>query len=157
VKMTTRIAVFFATGFGLGWSPVASGTFGSLPGVGIVLLVWPAPWPLQALLALATSLCAIPLCDAAERHFGKKDDHRIVADEYLTFPICMIGLPLIPWVLGLAFLTNRFFDIIKPPPARGLQSLNGGLGIVSDDVFSSLYSLALNHGLYWLISRWLSM
>jgi phosphatidylglycerophosphatase A len=151
VNAVTRIAVGLATGFGLGYSPVASGTLGSLLGVGIVWLTWPVAWPVQAVLALVTSLCAIPICEVAERHFGTKDDHRIVADEYLTFPICMLGLPLTPWVLGMAFLSNRFFDIVKPPPARGLQRLSGGLGVVIDDVFAALYSLAFNHLAYWAV------
>ena len=146
----------FATGFGLGFSPLAPGTVGTLLGVGIVWLtntylgiVW------QTVAAVILALLAIPICDAAEKHFGKKDPHCIVADEYLTFPLCMIGLPLQPWLVIFAFLSNRALDIVKPPPARRLQDLPGGWGIVVDDVVSSLYSLACNHMAYWVVSRWL--
>ncbi len=75
----------------------------------------------------------------------------MVADEYLTFPICMIGLPFNPWVLLVAFISCRFFDIVKLPPANQLQRVKGGLGIVIDDVFASLYSLAVNHIVVWCI------
>ena len=149
----TRLAVCLATGFGLGLSPVASGTAGAILGLGIVAAVWHAGILWQILTSVLLSLAAIPICHAAETHFGQKDDRRIVADEYLTFPICMIGLPAVGWVLAIAFLSNRFFDVVKFPPSRSLQRLHGGLGIVIDDVFSCLYSLAANHAAYWVLSR----
>lgn len=86
-----------------------------------------------------------------ERQFGVKDDLRIVADEYLTFPLRMIGLLATAGALLLAFLTHRLCDILKPPPARSLQRLPGGWGIVLDDVIASVYALALNYGLYRLL------
>jgi phosphatidylglycerophosphatase A len=146
-----RTAVgWIATGFGLGLSPLASGTVGSLWGVWIVWASFPRlAVAEQALLACLLALVAIPICDIAERGYGTKDDGRIVADEFLTFPLCLIGLPAqSPVMLGAAFLTCRALDIIKPPPARQAQHLRGGLGIVLDDVISSLMSLALNHLLY---------
>ncbi len=148
--MLRRLSLVLATGFGLGYSPVASGTVGTLPGV---VLAWglgtlwarPGGWLFQAPVAALLALLAVPVCGVAERHFGTKDDGRIVADEYLTFPICLIGLPVTWPVLLLAFLTCRACDILKPPPAYRLQSLPGGRGIVADDVTASLYSLLLNH------------
>ena len=140
-----RLSVVLATGFGLGFSPFASGTVGTLPGVLIVAAVWSYGLAVQLVTALVLPLVAIPICQVAERVFGRKDDGRIVADEYLTFPITLIGLPLTPWVVAMAFASSRVFDIVKPPPARQLQALHGGLGIVIDDVIASLYSLAVNH------------
>ena len=149
-----KLTLLVASGFGLGLSPVASGTAGTLLGVPIAaaLCAW-TPLGVQIAAALVLAALAIPVCDAAERHFGQKDDHRIVADEYLTFPICMLGLPADPLTLAIAFVTNRACDVIKPPPARGLQRLRGGLGVVIDDVFAALYSLALNHAIHRLIAR----
>ncbi len=151
--MRAKIMLALATAGGLGYAPVASGTFGTLPGLLLMLALaplWREPrlWPWQALAALALALLAIPICGAAERHFQNKDDGRIVADEYLTFPIGLLGLPLTGPVLLLAFLTNRIMDILKPPPARRLQSCHGGLGIVIDDCIAAFYSLWLNH-LIW--------
>jgi len=145
--------MWFATGFGLGLSPFAPGTVGTL--LGIVMVWFSNPVltvPLQIALAVVLSLIAIPICGVGEKQLGTKDPHAVVADEYLTFPICMIGLPAHSWILVVAFLSNRFFDIIKPPPARKLQDLHGGFGIVIDDVFSSLYSLAFNWGVWLVVS-----
>ncbi|MCX6992775.1 MAG: phosphatidylglycerophosphatase A [Kiritimatiellaeota bacterium] len=159
--------VLLATGFGLGLSPVASGTAGTLLGLPIMLglaPLWAHPafrahsgsgeLMAQMIAALGLLLLAIPICDVAEKHFGRKDDGRIVADEFMTFPIGLLGLPLSPWVLALAFFTNRVFDVLKPFPAKGLQRLPGGLGIVVDDGVAALYSLLVNHAVYYLVRNY---
>ena len=154
-----RVTLAVATGFGLGRAPVASGTFGALLGLPLALgftvlhdrLYW------QIGICAALSLLAVPICGAAERFFGEKDDGRIVADEYLTLPICVIGLPIVQMMrggqvmqglilLGTAFVLSRVCDILKPTPARQLQRVKGGLGIVLDDVFASFYALILTYG-----------
>ncbi len=147
-----NIWVILATGFGLGLSPVASGTFGALLGVPLAYILFSpleGRWLIQLVLALLLVAIAIPVCDKAEKALGgKKDDGRIVADEYLTVPLTLVGLPLNPATMITAFLTHRILDIIKPPPARGLQRLPGGWGITIDDAISSAYALALNWLLY---------
>ena len=151
--MLRSLGVALATGFGLGLSPVASGTVGALLGIPLVYAMSCLPLAGQVAAALALVLVAIPVCQAGENHYGTKDDGRIVADEYLSFPLCMLGLPLVPWVLAMAFLTSRVLDIIKPPPAMQFQKLRGGLGIVADDAMSTLYALLLNHILYAVLVR----
>ena len=148
-----RIILLLATGFGLGLSPVASGTAGTLLGVVIVIAIAPLNWAWQTVVAVCMVLMAVPICGEAEKHFGKKDDRRIVADEYLTFPLCVLALPVVEhlWLLAVAFVTHRILDIIKPPPAKRMQEMHGGFGIVMDDVVSSLYALAVNHAIWWFL------
>lgn len=146
----TRLLNYFATGFGLGLSPFAPGTVGTLPGLPIAWALSCLPWPWQIACCAGLALLAVPICDAGEKFAGVKDPHCVVADEYLTFPVTLIGLPFNGPMIVVAFLTHRIFDILKPFPARGLQSLPGGFGITIDDVVSSLYALALNHALYYL-------
>ena len=165
--------ILLATGFGLGLSPVASGTAGTLLGFPIMLglaPLWAHPafrahpafqahsgsgeLVAQIIAALCLALLAIPICGVAEKHFGRKDDGRIVADEFMTFPIGLLGLPLSPGVLALAFFTNRVFDVLKPFPANRLQRLSGGLGIVVDDGVAALYSLLVNHAVYYLVCNY---
>jgi len=154
-RLSDRFLLVLATGFGTGLSPFASGTVGTLPALPLIWFLWPVmdSWPWQAGLAAVLSLIAIPICSAAERQFQTKDDGRIVADEYLTFPICMIGLPMNPLMLAIAFVSARIFDIVKPEPANRLQAVKGGAGIVLDDVVASLYSLAINHLIYHFLLR----
>lgn len=155
--MTARSnpAVWLATGFGLGLSPVASGTVGTLLGVPLAFALAHLSLGAQAAAAAALAVVALPICGAGERFYGTKDDGRIVADEYLTFPLCVLGLPWLahPWLLGAAFVVNRALDIVKPPPARQAQALPGGYGIVADDILSSLYALAVNHAIWWAAQR----
>ena len=149
------VVLALATGFGTGFSPFASGTVGTCIALPMVWAVWQylPDWPLQLVFAVALTLLAIPICGLAEKHYQTKDDGRIVADEYLIFPICMIGLPVQPVMLAVAFITARIFDIWKPQPANRLQSVKGGLGIVLDDVIAALYSLGVNHLVYHLILK----
>lgn len=150
-----RLVLAVATGFGIGYSPIAPGTLGALWGVVLVRGLYPhMSLRGQLVLAVVLVLLAIPVCDRGEKEIGGKDPHPVVADEYLTFPLCMIGLPAEQvWMLGTAFITHRVMDIIKPWPARGLQALPGGLGIVIDDAISSLYSLACNWLIFWLVQK----
>ncbi len=163
VKNKVGLNLLLATGFGLGLAPVASGTFGTLLGLpiafGMQFLGGPTfqwlgqEWNVQAIaLVVALSIIAVPICSAAEKVFLKKDDGRIVADEYLTFGICILGLPMMDhlWLWPLAFVTNRIFDILKLPPARQLQSVKGGLGIVIDDVIAAIHALIINHLVLWI-------
>jgi phosphatidylglycerophosphatase A len=151
-----RVAVALATGFGLGLSPVASGTVGSLLGVPLAYAVAPLTWPGQAAAVTLMILAAIPVCHTAERVFGKKDDGRVVADEYVTLPLCLIGIPWTAnlWLLPVAFVVHRVLDIWKPAPARQMQQIPGGPGIVLDDVVSSLYGLGIMHALWWAITHY---
>lgn len=151
-----RFVVWIANGFGLGRSPVAPGTTGSLPGVALAWWInTHLAWPWQAAVALALTALAVPICDVAEKHYGKKDDRRICADEWMLFPLCVIGLPAHPLAWAMAFCSARAFDILKLWPAHGLQRITGGLGIVIDDFFAMLYALAANHVAWLVISKWL--
>ena len=150
-----KLCLFLASGLGLGLvAPFAPGTFGSLPGVALAYATTRLPLSLQIAACTALTLLAIPVCGAAERALGIKDDGRIAADEWMLFPIAVIGLPLasLPWwSMVLFFCVVRAIDIVKPWPCRGLQSLPGGRGVVADDFVANLYSFAVN----WAIAAFL--
>lgn len=155
-----------AVGFGSGLLPVCPGTFGTIVGIplAIALTALHGRTLPQIAIALALTLLAIPVCDYAERHFGKKDDGRIVADEYMLLPICFIAQePVFAHLFGaspdparavifvcMAFVVSRVFDILKPFPAYRLQSVKGGLGIVLDDFVADLYSWVA----IWLLNQY---
>ena len=151
-RLFSRVTLSLATGLGAGLSPIAPGTVGCLWGIPISALLKMVPnylW--EAICAGVLTAIAVPICSAAETYFGEKDDRRIVADEFMTFPVCLVGLPLSAPVAATAFILNRLFDILKPPPARQAQRLPGGWGVVADDLIASLYTLAAMHFLRWLL------
>lgn len=142
---------WIAVGFGTGLSPVMPGTVGTLVGLPLAwgLMMIPSLW-VQVAAALLLTLIAIPICGVAEEMIGGKDPGCIVADEYLTLPITVIGLTS-PAALVSGFILHRIFDITKPPPIRQLQHIHGGFGIVIDDFLAALIALALNHILFYYI------
>ena len=141
--MNTLRLAFVTFGF-LGLAPVAPGTVGTLGGV---LLAWlfarTENFLLWTLVACAL-LYAIgrSLGDWAEKRAGGKDPQFFVVDEVIGYLVCILWWdgPSLPALL-LAFFVFRFFDIVKPPPAKRLEALGGGDGILLDDVMAGLYGL----------------
>ena len=153
--MKDKFTLFVATGCGISlFVPFAPGTFGSLPGVALAYAIALLPVWAQIPACLALTLLAIPVCGKAESILGIRDDGRISADEWMLFPIAVVGLPLLSlpwWAMAVFFGVVRLIDIIKPPPAKRLQSLPGGRGIVVDDLVANLYALAVNWIIFALI------
>jgi phosphatidylglycerophosphatase A len=130
------------TVFGLGHIPVIPATWTSLV---VALVLWAlyhyAGWGLEAQLVFLVvfTLAGVPACGGLERRYGE-DPKQATADEAAGQTLALIGLPL-DWVtVGLAFFFFRVFDVLKPWPARRLESLHGGLGIVADDLAAGLYA-----------------
>lgn len=150
-----KLTVLVASGFGLGLSPFASGTCGAILGIplGLAVSTIGNVW-IQVAVCAVLVLLAVPICDGAEKFYGKKDDGRIVADEYMLLPICFIGQgPVWKMIIDggdsridaialvvFAFVVSRIIDILKPTPARQIQAVKGGLGVVLDDLIASIYS-----------------
>lgn len=136
------------TFFGLGYAPVASGTFGTLGGIALAALIgltWPSVYlPLVAALAVGLALAGAPVGDWAERRYGRKDPGEYVLDEVVGYLVAVLW-PVFPgWThLGLAFVYFRLTDILKPPPARQLERVRGGWGILLDDVVAGIWALLM--------------
>ena len=147
-----KFVLFVASGCGIGLvAPFAPGTFGSLPGVLLAYATTRLPAWTQIVACLALTMIAIPFCGAAERILGIKDDGRITADEWMLYPIALVGIPVwaLPWwAMAVFFCVVRAIDILKPWPCRGLQSIPGGRGIVADDFVANLYALGANWAIY---------
>lgn len=147
-----RILLVLATGFGSGYSPLISGTTGTLAALP---LAWFAGAWLSPALFIGFAVLFVPFAilaaDVGGREFRDKDPGAIVIDEWAGLFVTLAGHPVGWRELAIAFFAFRFFDVIKPFPARRLESLPGGYGIVLDDVAAGLYAnLTL-----WLILRWL--
>src|SRR5262245_33061791 len=136
------LRVRIATLFGAGRFPVAPGTVGSALTLPFAAgLAWVSPWALLAGAAASIPL-AIWSAEAAERRFGVKDPSAVVVDEAAgqLAALAFVPLDLRTYVAG--FLLFRLFDVVKPYPARRLERLSGGAGIVLDDVAAGVYANA---------------
>ena len=129
-----------ATGFGTGYAPIASGTFGSLPGLLFIALLAPLGWPVALAGTLVVTLVGIWAADRAARSWGQTDPGRVVIDEIAGQMVTLLFLPITPWTLIAGFLLFRLFDIVKPPPARQFEKLHGGVGIMADDLMAGVYA-----------------
>jgi phosphatidylglycerophosphatase A len=130
----------------LGCSPVAPGTAGTLGGVAIAwILSGTRLFPLWALLVCAgLYVLTQPLGEWAERYAGRKDPGIFVIDEVIGYLITVLwtsGPSLL--ALAVAFFVFRLFDILKPPPARAMERIPGGHGILLDDVVAGVWGLLL--------------
>ena len=151
---------------GVGYLPLAPGTWGSLVGIAIYLLLrylvfHPYLAPLfggsealgsnpflifvfqsaLVLLVIVISIAGVWAATRVERLSGRKDASIVVIDEVagqlFTFFIVLDYLAA-GWIV-LGFILFRFFDIVKPFPARQIEAMAGGIGVVGDDLIAGLY------------------
>jgi phosphatidylglycerophosphatase A len=142
-----RVVLILATGFGLGYSPFAPGTFGSLWGLPLAWGIHQFPEWAQILAPVLCFAVGVPICTRAARLFGLHDPGAVVFDEIAAFSVVFLGTRLNWQTATLGFVLFRVFDVWKPWPARWLERLPGGWGIMADDFAAALYAAA---GL-WLI------
>lgn len=142
VMLVEMMVVQLATGLGLGLLPLMPGTFGSLLGLPLAWWLLNHPARRQAVIMMVLVVTTIPLCHWASMWLGGEDLPQIVADEYLVFPVSVLGLasmPRLPMLL-VAFVSFRLFDALKLPPVNLLEAVGGGLGIVLDDLMAAIYT-----------------
>jgi len=167
---TTRSAKdYLALGIatcGVGYLPLAPGTWGSLVGIGVyvvvrglsmklfffeaahhnfnLLQVYYGVIALELIVVSTITLVGTWAASRTEKLSGRKDPGKVVVDEVAGQFIALIPVPFILdsawWPAIVAFILFRFFDIVKPYPARKLESLPGGLGIMADDVVAGVYA-----------------
>ena len=146
-KPSDFVAISIAT-CGVGYLPLAPGTFGSLVGVGLFFLLVRATGAslLAAIIGaiLVVTFAGIWAGSRIEQLSGRKDPGKVVVDEVAGQLIALFPLTLFArWSTGaviLSFILFRFFDIVKPYPANRLQDLDGGIGIMFDDLVAGVYA-----------------
>lgn len=144
--------LWLATGFGLGYVPVAPGTAGALLGL-------PLAWgmlqlPTAGFVAVQVLLLAVgvPLCTQAARRLAQRNpsesDHdpsAVVYDEYATVPACLFLLPASATILFAGFVLHRLMDVVKPWPICLAERLPRGWGIMADDLVAAVFANVLLH------------
>ena len=161
-----RLLVTF---FYLGALPAAPGTWGSLGAAGVYLLAWLA-WRHSGVHAVWLHLLAgggvvlagvvtVTLGPWMERTWAKKDPAACVTDEVAGQWLALVGLPIgveagpVLGVVGLQFVLFRLLDITKPPPARRLEALPQGWGVLLDDLAVAVYANLVGQVVFRVVWR----
>ncbi|MCH2139838.1 MAG: phosphatidylglycerophosphatase A [Phycisphaerales bacterium] len=157
--MWKRLAV---TSGGLGLLKPGPGTWGSLPPAILVGLLAPVSLEMTQLvlilLLIGGAIASIMLADWYATAFERQDPSEVVCDEVAGMSLCLL---LLPWsqpgalgiwgLTGLAWISFRIFDIVKPEPIACVQRLPSGWGVLVDDLLAGLAAAAL----CWCLLLWI--
>lgn len=148
--------IVIATGFGSGFSPFAPGTVGAA----LATLMWyilsmflSSPFFLYAtiLLIVVFSVLGVLSTNVLEPVWGK-DPSCIVVDEMVGVWIALLAVIPVDWrYMLLAFVLFRLFDIFKPFGIRKLEKIEGGIGVMMDDILAGIYTCMLIFIVKWLV------
>ena len=146
---------FLAVGFGSGLLKPAPGTWGTLAGLMLSILLWNITQSnlFFIFLAVISFIFGCYLCQKTSNDLGVHDDGRIVWDEIVAIFLMFAFLPeynLFTYIL--TFISFRVFDILKPYPIRYFdEKLESGLGIMVDDILAAIFALISLYIIYWII------
>ncbi|MFA9499462.1 phosphatidylglycerophosphatase A [Mannheimia sp. E30BD] len=146
---------FLGFGFGSGLLKPAPGTWGSLAGVILSVLLWNITQSgiFFVILSIIGFIAGCYICTKTSQDLNVHDDGRIVWDEIVAIFLMFAYLPeynLLGYVF--AFISFRIFDILKPFPIRYFdKKLESGLGIMFDDILAAIFALLSLHILYYFI------
>lgn len=133
------------SGLFTGYIPLASGSFGSIVALLIYYIIPNFEKSIVIIPAIIFfSIWGISIGTKFENLYGK-DPAECTIDEVIGMWISLLFVPKELTIALLAFIVWRAMDIIKPYPARKAESLEGGLGVILDDIISAIYSLIIVH------------
>jgi len=139
MTLIDRGIMFAATGCYIGKIGPAPGTLASFLGLGLCFFLTRVDFWLAALLAGMIVVAAVWLSHEAEKILKSDDPACVVIDEVAGMAITLLGLPFNAVTVAIGFVLFRALDIAKPFPIRLLhRRLNGGIGIVADDLAAGL-------------------
>lgn len=146
---------FLAVGFGSGLLKPAPGTWGTLAGLMLSILLWNITQSnlFFIFLTIIAFIFGCYLCQKTSNDLGVHDDGRIVWDEIVAIFLMFAFLPEYNWFTYiLTFISFRIFDILKPYPIRYFdEKLESGLGIMVDDILAAIFALISLYIIYWII------
>ena len=136
---STALATFFGTGL----LPIAPGTWASA-------VALPIGWVIASIggwQGLLTGAIVAGLAGwwASARYVaqtGREDPSEIVIDEVAAqwLALCVVPISIVPYLA--AFFVFRVFDTLKPWPASWAdREVEGGAGVMLDDIFAGAYAL----------------
>jgi phosphatidylglycerophosphatase A len=134
-RVADKVAWVLATWFGCGLFPVAPGTVGTLGAVPLyVLAMREGRWGVAGS-AFAVFVVGVWAASVVSERRREKDPQVVVVDEVAGFLVTMLPVGVLSWrSIAIGFVLFRVLDVVKPWPARQLERMPSGWGIVLDDV-----------------------
>jgi phosphatidylglycerophosphatase A len=152
-----HLPVFIASFGYVGYFPIAPGTAGSLAALALFAFIrWVGVPAFELSVIVAVFAVGVWAASGTETALGRKDPGIVVIDEVLGMLITLALLPVSLVGIAVGFVLFRIFDVIKPYPARRLENLHGGLGIMADDAMAGIYSYLALRGCMWMMPAWLT-
>jgi len=152
-----RLAVFVCSFGYIGFFPIAPGTVGSAAGVAVYVAAQHIAVPyIDVMLIIALGIAGVALTRPCEEDLQCVDPGPIVIDEVVGMLMTLFMIPVGWGGILLGFLLFRALDVVKPFPARQLERLHGGFGVMADDAMAAIYANLLLRGAYYLAPGWLS-
>ncbi len=129
----------FGSGAFSGFSPVASGTVGSLVGLAIYFIPgFEQPYFIMPA-SVVVFLGGIKAADIMEQRYGH-DPAEVTIDEVLGMWFSLFLLPKSIVIAATGFFAFRILDILKPFPANKFDDMHGGFAIMMDDIVAAFYT-----------------
>jgi len=142
--------VLVAVGFGSGLAPRAPGTAGTVIAIPLFMLMQPLPLVTYLLITICLFIAGIWICTYTAEKLGVHDHPSIVIDEIVGYLITMIAAPGGWLAIVIGFVLFRLLDAVKPWPISWFdRNINGGLGIMLDDVIAGVFAMAILQGLIY--------
>ena len=142
--------VLIAVGFGSGLAPKAPGTAGTVVAVPLYLMMQSLPLAGYLLITTCLFIAGIWICTYTAEKLGVHDHPSIVIDEIVGYLITMIAAPQGWLAVAIGFILFRLLDALKPWPISWFdRSINGGLGIMLDDVVAGIIAMAIIQALVY--------
>ncbi len=135
-----KIVKLISTFFGVGYIPIASGSFGSLAALLIYIFLIKQIIFLHACIFIIVTVLGFCVAGPAEIIFRKKDPGQIVIDEVAGMLLSLFFIPFKPIYIFWAFFLFRLFDTIKPAPTGKFEELSGAAGVMMDDLIAGIYA-----------------
>jgi phosphatidylglycerophosphatase A len=152
-----RFAVFVCSFGYIGFFPIAPGTVGSAAGVLLYVACRYLAIPYFELpLIVALFVAGVVLTKPCEEDLNCIDPGPVVIDEVMGMLITLFMIPVGWGGLLLGFLLFRVLDVLKPFPARRLEDLAGGYGVMCDDAMAAVYGNLLLRGAAYVVPGWVS-
>ena len=146
-----KLSHLFATWFGVGLIRPAPGTWGSLA----ALLLWYFAEFLHSSIHIVLPIFILfswLVCSQASQNSQSKDHSSIVIDEVAGMLVALSFVAHELIIYFWAFLLFRLFDIWKPWPVSWAdKNVEGGLGILLDDLIAGLFAGVIIYAIFIFI------